>query len=413
MKSAADVREGVSGAIVGTVVGVDEARRQIQLEPDEDRYQRLTVTTDSLSSRYYGFGGEINGSPEIYTGSTGFANIRVGDRLQVRGTGRANGILFAERVTLLGRTVEASQVGVGNTREPTSISTPTATNTVQSGAGTTSTTAAEGTVRQINLDEGRIVIQTTDRRMLNVRATRSTPVYYRSEIYRIDNLEIGDTIRVETNTRGSATDDVTARTIDVVRSVQDSASAQPADRRVTSLMGRVTRVDRTSDSIRVDDGRTEVRVDMTRAADGSGRAVHATDLRIGDSVDISGSYSGTRSDLFLASTVRFQDGGALGDTRAGTDVSVTGNRDYERGDYTVYSLSGTIVESLQTSPVLVVRDRATGRNVELFITDDFVYRTKAGSYATADKIAVGDAVLVKAFRDEDNNLIAQSLRIRP
>ena len=409
-RTAADVRSGSSGTIVGTVVDVDEARRQVQLEPDENSYQRVTVTSDSVSTRYYGFGGVINGSPEIYTGSTGFANIRVGDRLEVRGSARSNAVLLAEQMTLKGRPVDASQVGVGTTRPPTSVSTPTATSAIQSGTGSSAYTT-EGTVRQINLNGGRIVIQTNDRRMITVRATRTTPVYYRSEVYRLDNLEIGDRVRVETDGRSTATDDITARTIDVIQSVQETPSTTTTDRRVTSLVGRVTRTDRSADTIRVDNGRTEIRVDMSRASDAQGRAIHADEIRVGDQVDVSGSYSSSQSDLFLASTLRYADSSVFG---SGTTVAVDRDNDVEntRGDYVIVTMSGTVTESLDTSPVLVVRDRANGRNVEVWVTDDFPYRTKAGSYTTADKLKVGDPILIKAFRDENNNLIAQTIRGR-
>ena len=56
-----------------------------------------------MSTQYNGFGGTINGAPEIFVGSTGFANIRVGDRVEVRGIGHGNSAIRAERVTLLGR----------------------------------------------------------------------------------------------------------------------------------------------------------------------------------------------------------------------------------------------------------------------------------------------------------------------
>src|SRR5712691_2912222 len=78
-KTAADVREGVSGTIVGTAVDVNDASYQLQLTADEDRYGRITVQTDSLTTQYNGFGDVIAGKPEIFIGSKGFANIREGD----------------------------------------------------------------------------------------------------------------------------------------------------------------------------------------------------------------------------------------------------------------------------------------------------------------------------------------------
>ena len=80
-RTAADVAEGVRGSMVGTVADVDDARDRLMLDPDDDRSARLTVVADSLRTQFNGFGGVINGQPEIFTGSAGFANLRVGDRI--------------------------------------------------------------------------------------------------------------------------------------------------------------------------------------------------------------------------------------------------------------------------------------------------------------------------------------------
>ena len=125
-RTAADVREGARGSIVGTVGDVDEGQNRFRLGPDDDRNGMVTVQTDAVSTQYNGFGGMINGSPEIFVGSTGFANLRTGDRVEVRGAGANNTVVNADYVTLLGRPVPADQTGVGQTRTPQSISPPTA-----------------------------------------------------------------------------------------------------------------------------------------------------------------------------------------------------------------------------------------------------------------------------------------------
>jgi len=406
-RTAADVQEGASGSIIGIVVDVDEARGKLSVAPDDDKYQHLSVVTDSLSTQYNGFGGTINGSPEIYRGSTGFANIREGDRLQIRGSGRASATLMADQITLMGRSVEASQVGVGQTRTGTGISTPSATSSARS--TTVNDAFAEGTVRQVNVTDGRIVIQTPQRRMINVRANRNTPIYYRGEVYRLANLEVGDYIRVEADARDASSADVTARSIEVTQSVQDTPGGTSRDQRLTSVVGRVTKVESTADMVRVNTGRADVRVDMVRAIDSTGRRLRARDLKVGDRVDVTGSYS-SNSEVFVASTVRFEEGGVFEQNPERRERD--DDRDREPADYVTATMSGTVTESLDTSPTLIVKDRATGRTVEIFVTEDFIYRTKAGSYATADKLKNGDSLLIKAFRDENGNLIAQTIRIR-
>src|SRR5512142_186564 len=117
-QSAADIIEGVQGSMTGTVTDVDEAQNRFLMAPDNERNGQVQVVTDSVSTQYNGFGDVINGKPEIYTGGRGFSNVRVGDRLDVRGVGRSSGSIRADFITLVGRSVAAPQVGVGDTRSP-------------------------------------------------------------------------------------------------------------------------------------------------------------------------------------------------------------------------------------------------------------------------------------------------------
>ena len=179
-----------------------------------------TIETDSVSTTYHSFGTVIAGKPEIFIGSAGLANVRLGDRIQVRGPALRDGVYRGDRITLVGREVPASQVGVGTTRDPAQ-SGPADRHLVPAARRRA---AVEGTIRQINVEEGRLVIQTPDRRMITVRTYRNTPVYYRGETYRVTNLEIGDRIRVEADARNTAADEISARRIDVTASVQDTGT---------------------------------------------------------------------------------------------------------------------------------------------------------------------------------------------
>ena len=200
-RTSADVQEGGRGSIIGTVADTQMGRDRITLTPDNALSDQVTVDTDSVSTQYNGFGGTINGSPEIFVGSSGFNNVRVGDRVEIRGTATGGSIVRAERVTLLGRSVDAPQTveRVGR---------------------------VEGVVQQINADEGRLVIVTDRREVLTIRTPQGVPVLYRGDTYRISNLEVGDRIRVEPE-GGSAVNgtEVRARSIEVTQSSQDSGSA--------------------------------------------------------------------------------------------------------------------------------------------------------------------------------------------
>jgi hypothetical protein len=391
-----------NGPLVGTVIDIDEGRNRLQIESDAQTGSRLTIEADAISTVYQGFGTVISGKPEIFTGSAGLSNIRLGDRVEIRGTIKSQDVYRADQVTLLGRTVAASPVGVGQTRTPTSVSTPVDDRATGS---TDVTRSLEGTIRQINLNEGRIVIQTAQRTILNVRTTRNTPVYYRGDRYNVSNLELGDRIRVEADPRSAQTDEITARTIEVTASAQDAGGNTSTNGSVVTIVsGRVTRVNTDVDEIYVDDGRNgEIRVDMRQASDANRAQVTSRDVRAGDSVEISGSYN-RAGDTFLASTVRF---GADTPTRA-SDIG------YRTDDnrLSVVSITGTVTEALEDASTLGFRDRDNNRVVRIWVTDSFAARTKAGAYVRADTLRVNDTAVIEAFRDGAGNLIAQSIRLR-
>lgn len=387
--------------LIGTVIDVDEGRNRLQIELDTQAASRITIDTDAVSTVYSGFGTVIAGKPEIFTGSAGLSNVRLGDRIEVRGPFKSQGVYRADQIILLGRQVAAGSVGVGQTRMPTSVSTPTDDRATVPAEDPRS---IEGTIRQINLGDGRLVIQTPQRRMLNVRTYSNTPVYYRGDTFRVANLEIGDRIRVEADPRDSQSDEISARSIEVTLSVQESGTGTTNGALVTTLSGRVTRVDPGLDYIYIEDGRNaEVRVDMRQATDANREVMRARDMKVGDRVEISGSFNRT-GDLFLASTVRF----AAGTPPRASDIGDP----MDEHDLSVVSITGTITETLEDGPTLSVRDRDRNRVVRVWATQSFVVRTKGGSYVRAETLRVNDTVVIEAFRDGAGTLIAQTIRLR-
>ena len=170
-RSSADTAEGAQGSIIGTAVDVNDASGELQIQAEDDRYGRVSVASDSVSTQFNGFGGVIDGKPEIFLGSKGFANVREGDRLQIRGVGQGAGEVRADQITLLGRTVAAPQTGVGVTRSPSvGISTPTV------GSTATGYGRIGGGIRQVNAADNSIVVETDRREIFNVRTSNSTPV---------------------------------------------------------------------------------------------------------------------------------------------------------------------------------------------------------------------------------------------
>lgn len=408
-RTSADVREGSVGSVVGTVTDIQSGDRFV-VAPDDDKYSTILVDTDALATRWNGFGGTINGSPEIFVGSAGFPNLRTADRVEVRGVGRGVGNVRADTITLLGRPVEAPQTGIGQTRDPGNISTPTTSTTTPSTAPER-LGRLEGVVRSVNAAEGRVVIETDNRALMTVRAGTSTPVRYKGDTYRIANLEQGDRIRIDPESGSVASGgEVRARSIDVLQSVQESGGN--STREIGNLTGRVTRVDRANNRITLDSGRGAVTVDLTNATDSSGRRVRATDVMAGDQVDITGGYT---NDVFSATVVRWNDdtggtgGGNPAPAPARSTATVTAPpTGYELGTVTIY---GTVTQTLRNSPRLVIRDSA-GNLVRIYAVEDLPVRTRTGGYTTADRLTEGESLAVRAYRDADGNFIAQTVRVR-
>lgn len=400
---ASDIRLGVHGGMIGTVTDVDEPRRRVTIVPDADPDARVVVTTDTLATQYRGFGEER----EVYAGAAAFTHLRVGDRIEVRGAGGANQSIAAEDVYLLGRSVEA----------------PRPRETDQPGTLT-------GTVRSVTTRDSRVVIETDARTMHTIFGSASTPVYYQGQVYRIRNIEVGDRVRVDVE---SATrDGVRARRIDVLASVSRPDEAAAGNRMVTSIVGRVTRADARALTLRVatDRGR-EIRVDAQRATDRNGRRFRVSDVQSGDVLEISGQFLGT--DTFRADTIRFtgerqieipverdddddeedeEEDGEEEDAEERDDEDEEEFRRDRDDGFTRVVFYGTIRRSLERSSTLVIRDSATDRDVSLFVDDEFFVRTRDGANTTASQLRVGDSVAVKAFRDEEDRLIAQTIRLR-
>jgi len=403
-RTSGDVQEGGRGTIVGTVADTQNGRGRMVLTPDSALSDQVTIDTDSVSTQYNGFGGTINGAPEIFVGSTGFNEIRVGDRVEVRGVAIGSSTIRAERVTLLGRAVPAPQTGVGQTRTPTSISTPTASGTTPSSAPDR-IGRVEGVLQQVNPEEGRLVVVTDRREVLTVRTPQGTPVRYRGDTYRVSNLEVGDRIRVEPEGGAAVTgNEIRARSIDVIQSSQE-ANGTAASRGVGALTGRVTRVDRTNNVIQLDTGRGTISVDLRSAADPSGRPVRGRDVQAGDHVELSGSYSGA---TFVATTIRFTDDS--GTTIEQGPATAVPDSVPDLGVVTIY---GTVTQTLADGPQLVLHDtQNNNRTVRVYALDELPIRTKAGTSSTAVQLKVGDSVVIKAYRDGDGNYIAQTIRVR-
>lgn len=392
-RAARDIQDGARGTLVGTVTNVDANRNRISVTGDNDRMDSVDVTLDYSSTQYNGFGS----GNETFRGSRGMAMIRTGDRVEVRGIGRGVAGMSADTVMLLGHsngTTSTSSNGTNSSSSPAS-------------------SRYEGIVRQVNAADGRIVIETDQREMLNVIGSSSTPVYFNGDTYKLANLEVGDRIRVDPAVP-SGNGDIRARSIDVLSSVSDASgtgSTRTNDRTVGAISGKVTFVDSRYQTLRVDTGRgTDVTIDLRGTVDQSGRKVRINDFLVGDKVTVTGTWQGQNT--FHATTIRW---GTPVDTTTGRVPADNGSNPGDtasRADYVSVVIYGTVQETLANGPVVVVKDKDMDRTVRLMVSDDFVVRTKTGGYATADSLKKNDQIVVKAYRDNFGNYIAQTIRFR-
>lgn len=389
--TAGAIRDGLRGTVVGTVTNIDRTGRTITVRLDEDN-STVRVSTDDVTTSFRAFGD--GSATDVKRGSNGLTQVKSGDRLMIQGVGGRNATIAATDITLLGRA--------------------TSTSTTSSSSRTTTATRGviEGVVRSVNSTEGRVVVETSDRQLYTVRGDSTTPVYYNGATYRLSNLEAGDSIRV-TLMSSSANED-RARSIDVLRDV--SATAGNDTRRLTSEYGRITRIDTRNETLRLSTDREHViTVDLHGARDRTGRDIRMSDLHVGDSLEVSGSYDS--NNVFRADTVR------LGGTRDDTyqdDRTTTSSRDddyqednvFDTGDYRSVTIEVTVEDTFSTPNVLTVRDRAGNRDrISLLVDEDLIVRTGSG-YITASQLRVGERLSVRAFETPNGTYIAQTIRVR-
>ena len=387
--SSSEIRDGVRGTIVGAVQSIATDGRTLTLRLDDNQSAVVRVSTDKTTTSYRSFGDGT--STDVQRGSQGFSQIHAGDRVRIAGVGGPRNTMAATEVVLVGRSSSSS------------------------GTPTRGASLVTGTVRSVDSDDYQVVLETSDRSLHTYRGDASTPVNYRGNKYEISNLEPGDQVRIQLGPGPS--DEIRIVSIEVLRDVNSDGAIEDT-RTISSLNGRVTRIERGTTFIRIqpEQGR-EVRVDLTNARSAQGQQVRSGDVRVGDEVQITGRYDGTD---FRASVVRigediyaptspttpdrngdWRNGGTSGGTRNPNDRTA------------IVVIDGTISQSLADAGALVIRDTTLDRNgVRVLADDDLIVRTSNGGYISAVQLREGERVTIRAFVDSDNNYIAQTIRIR-
>jgi len=171
--------------VADTITGRD----RIIVTPDDALSDQVTIDTDRCRPQYNGFGGTINGAPNLHglqrfqqrsrrrPGRSAWARRRRQRRSQprhnpARAAGRRPQTEWTDAHADVG--LDADRIGHEAEHRPDRPG------------------RVEGVLQQINAEAGRLVIVTDQREVLTVRTPQRTPVRYHGDTYRISNLEVGD-----------------------------------------------------------------------------------------------------------------------------------------------------------------------------------------------------------------------------
>ncbi len=373
-RTAADIRSGESGSMTGTITRLDTNGFGLASDAESATIAARVETTSS--TRYAGLGSD---AARTETGSAGFRQLRVGDRVTVSGTGGPASTIRASSVTLVGRTVETRSSVIDTNR------------------------FLEGRITDIRSTDQSFVIESDRGVRTTIVGTRDTPVDFEGETYTMGNLEQGDRVRVEIDARLSS-GEIRARRIVVLQdATPDDVSGIRSD---SYLTGRVTRVEAGSKRFSVSADRAgEVRIEAGKAVDKSGRAFRVGDLQVGDRVRIWGGY--TAQQTFRADRIEF---GTADDVYRDDEFRDRGEEAFE--GYSTVVFYGTIEKNPLNEDKLTIRDRDGDRNIEIVADEEFVVLREGATFLRAAQLRSGDKVVVKAFRDKLGNYIAQTIRLQ-
>jgi hypothetical protein len=365
--------------MTGTITRLDA--NGFGLASDEESATTAARVETTSSTRYTGLGVD---AARTDTGSTGFNQLRIGDRVTVSGVGGPAATIRASAVTLIGRAVETRAAGT---------------------AVLDTNRFLEGLVTDIRVTDQSFVLESDSGIRTTIVGTRETPVTYRGETARIANLERGDRVRVEIDARLSS-GEIRARQIEVL---VDSTPDDPVSsvRSDNYLTGRVTRIESGSKRFTLAADRAgQVRIDAGRAVDSSGQAFRVAGLQVGDRLRVWGSYTGAQA--FRAERIEF---GTADDIYADDQFRDQGEEAFE--GYSTVVFYGTVERNPPNEDKLTIRDRDSRRDIEIVADEEFVVLRETGStFLRAAQLRSGDRVVVKAFRDRAGNYVAQTIRLQ-
>ncbi|HEX6202391.1 MAG TPA: DUF5666 domain-containing protein [Thermoanaerobaculia bacterium] len=219
-----------------------------------------------------------------------------------------------------------------------------------------------GEVMQVELFERQILVRNTFDRVIRVRYEPETPVFFRGEQYRVENLEPGDLVRVDV--LGDAQGVLVAQRIDVEESVQDRGGRTDRPPAIDEVEGEVVRVERLPNLIVLtsrDRGTLRIAYSADTPVYYRGEQYAVSNLEPGDEVRVEvrqESGGGLRTDYVVVTrSIQERDGGTggLGGERPGDVETFTGRVERverDRGRFTVATdTRGTLTVLMPYQPL--------------------------------------------------------------
>lgn len=225
-----------------------------------------------------------------------------------------------------------------------------------------------GEVVRVELFERELLVRNTYDRVVRVRYEADTPVFFRGEQYRVENLEPGDVVRVDV--LGDREGVLLAQRIDVEQSVQDRTGRVDPPPAIDEVVGEVVRVERMPNVLvltSAERGTLRIGFSADTPVYYRGERYTVSNLEEGDEVrvEVREEVGELRTD-YIAVTRSVQEaggiggGGAPGGVETGEVETLTGRVtavEPDRGRFTVATETrGTVTVLMPYRPLTADRD---------------------------------------------------------
>ena len=376
-QSPRDIDLNERGELTGEVVS--RSGDSFEVRPDTGVGNVIRVFSSS-STRYRGLGTD---PAATQLGSAGLVNLGIGDRVRVTGVGSTAQTVRAEFVQLLGRAITSAPAAT----------TPSSTILV-----------VEGVIDDILLTDQSFVLRGDTGETWKIVGTRETPVIFEGSTYQLGNLERGDRVRVDVDSR-LASGELRAGRIEVL---EDSTPDDDTPSILSNnyLTGRVGRIEsRGNRFVFRSDRAGEILIEAGRAVDARGEPFRTANIQVGDRLRIWGEY--TADQRFRADRIEV---GTAADATASDQLKDRGQEPYL--GFSTVILSGVVEKNPPNEDKITIHNRNERRDLEITVDEEFIVLRPDDTFIRASQLRQGDNVVIKAFRDPRGEYIAQTIRLQ-